>query len=96
MQYWPLSKRYLNVNNVTVTQLGQYVLFFSVKIYLTLYMFVAMRLVSVADPEDGARGRRREPVGCAPSWGAGGRVPAGGLGQSWSINAFCAMVKPFS
>jgi len=31
------------------------------------------------DPEDGARGRRREPVGC-PSWGAGDRALVGGLG----------------
>jgi len=32
--------------------------------------------------------------------GAGGRAPAVGLGakppRSWSINAFCVMVKPFS
>jgi len=54
----------------------------------------------VADPEDGARGRRRAHVGCAPSWGARGRAPAGGLGakpaRSWSINAFCVIAKPFS
>jgi len=37
------------------------------------------RLVTVADPEDGARERRRAHVGCAPSWGARGRAPAGGL-----------------
>jgi len=52
----------------------------------------------VADPEDSARGRRRGPVGCAPSWGAGGRElgVSGFAPTSWSINAFCVMVKPFS
>jgi len=29
----------------------------------------------VADPENGAKGRQRGPVGCAPSWGAGGKAP---------------------
>ena len=67
---------------------------------MTIVKLEKNRLVSVADPEDGSRGRRRGPVGCAPSWGAGGRAPAGGLGakppRSWSINAFCVMAKPFS
>jgi len=38
--------------------------------------------------------------GCAPSGGAGGRDLAGGVSpppaRSWSIIAFCVMVKAFS
>jgi len=34
----------------------------------------------VGAPQDVARGRRRGPVGCTPSWGARDRALAGGLG----------------
>jgi len=56
------------------------------------YKALACRLdgspVFLADPEDGAMGRRRGPVGCAPDWGAGGRAATGGMGakahRSWT------------
>jgi len=45
-------------------------------------------------------GERRGSKGCAPSGGAGDRAPAEGSGakphRSWSVNAFCVMVKSFS
>ena len=41
----------------------------------------------------------KEVWGCAPSWGAGRRVPAEGLGanppRSWSFDAFCVVIKEF-
>jgi len=43
----------------------------------------------VADPEDSARGRRRGPVGCAPSWSAGGRAPAGVGGEAPEAGLLC-------
>jgi len=49
----------------------------------------------MADPEDGARGRQRGPVGCGPSWGARGRTPAGGLGEApQKLEYSCILCPP--
>jgi len=61
---------------------------------------VSEYLVSVVDSEDGAKGEAKAACGLCPQLGCRGRAPAGGLGvrppRSWSINAFCVTVKPFS
>jgi len=58
-----------------------------------------IQMLAVADREDGATGAKRV-WGYADNGGAGGQSPRWGLGgespRSWSINAFCVMVKAFS
>jgi len=51
----------------------------------------------VADPQSRASGAKGSG-GCATSGDGGARAPADGSGGhiSWSINAFCVMIKAFS